>query len=81
MKVSLSAFYAYVRGATYRKTRRQADLDNRVRACFYFHRRRYGTRRIAAELETGLVVTVPSFINPGDAIRVNTETGEYLSRV
>lgn len=34
-----------------------------------------------AELETGLVVTVPSFINPGDAIRVNTETGEYLSRV
>jgi elongation factor P len=34
-----------------------------------------------ATLETGLVVTVPSFINPGDAIRVNTETGEYLSRV
>lgn len=34
-----------------------------------------------AELETGLVVTVPSFINEGDAIRVNTETGEYLSRV
>ena len=34
-----------------------------------------------AELETGLVVTVPSFINTGDAIRVNTETGEYLSRV
>jgi transposase InsO family protein len=53
MKVSLSAFYAYRRGATYRKTVRQAELDNRVRACFYFHRRRYGTRRIAAELETG----------------------------
>jgi elongation factor P len=34
-----------------------------------------------ATLETGLVVTVPSFINPGDLIRVNTETGEYLSRV
>lgn len=34
-----------------------------------------------AELETGLVVTVPSFINTGDAVRVNTETGEYLSRV
>ena len=34
-----------------------------------------------AELETGLVVTVPSFINTGDAIRVNTETGEYLARV
>jgi elongation factor P len=34
-----------------------------------------------ATLETGLVVTVPSFINSGDMIRVNTETGEYLSRV
>lgn len=53
MKVSLSAFYAFRRGTTYRKTTRQADLDNRVRECFYFHRRRYGTRRIAAELATG----------------------------
>ena len=53
MKVSLSAFYAYRRGATYRKTKRQAELDERVRTCFYFHRRRYGSRRIAAALETG----------------------------
>ncbi|NQW04517.1 MAG: elongation factor P [Acidobacteria bacterium] len=34
-----------------------------------------------ATLETGLVVNVPSFINNGDVIRVNTETGDYLSRV
>ena len=34
-----------------------------------------------ATLETGLVVTVPSFVNDGDMIRINTETGEYLSRV
>ena len=34
-----------------------------------------------ATLETGVVVNVPPFINPGDVIRVNTETGEYLSRV
>jgi elongation factor P len=34
-----------------------------------------------ATLETGLVVQVPPFVNPGDVIRVNTETGEYLSRV
>ena len=34
-----------------------------------------------ATTETGLVVTVPSFINTGDVIRMNTETGEYLSRV
>ena len=34
-----------------------------------------------ATVETGLVVNVPSFINEGDRIRVNTETGEYQSRV
>lgn len=33
-----------------------------------------------ATLETGLVVNVPSFIDTGDTIRVNTETGEYLGR-
>ena len=34
-----------------------------------------------ATLETGLTVNVPSFVNTGDKIRVNTETGKYLSRV
>jgi len=33
-----------------------------------------------ATLETGLVVQVPPFVNPGDSIKVSTETGEYLSR-
>lgn len=33
-----------------------------------------------ARLETGLVVQVPPFVNTGDRIRVNTETGEYQSR-
>jgi elongation factor P len=33
-----------------------------------------------ATLETGLVVQVPPFVNTGDLIRVNTETGEYQSR-
>ena len=33
-----------------------------------------------ATMQTGLVVNVPSFINPGDVIRINTETGEYLGR-
>jgi len=33
-----------------------------------------------ATLETGLVVNVPAFVNTGDVVRVNTETGEYLSR-
>ncbi len=34
-----------------------------------------------AKLETGLVIQVPPFVNPGDVVRVNTETGEYESRV
>ena len=33
-----------------------------------------------ATLETGLVVQVPPFVNPGDMIRVSTDTGEYQSR-
>lgn len=33
-----------------------------------------------ATLETGVVVQVPPFVSEGDVIRVNTETGEYLSR-
>jgi elongation factor P len=33
-----------------------------------------------ATMQTGLVVNVPSFINTGDVIRINTETGEYLGR-
>jgi elongation factor P len=34
-----------------------------------------------ATLETGLVVQVPPFVNEGDKIRINTETGEYQGRV
>jgi elongation factor P len=34
-----------------------------------------------ATLETGLVVQVPPFVNVGDLVRVNTETGEYLRKV
>lgn len=34
-----------------------------------------------AVLETGATISVPLFINPGDTIRVNTETGEYVERV
>ncbi|MBX5496237.1 MAG: elongation factor P [Bryobacteraceae bacterium] len=33
-----------------------------------------------AKLETGLVVQVPSFINVGEKIRVNTAEGTYLER-
>ena len=33
-----------------------------------------------ATLETGIVVQVPPFVNPGDMVKVSTDTGEYLSR-
>lgn len=33
-----------------------------------------------ATLETGLQIQVPLFISPGEEIRVDTRTGEYMSR-
>jgi elongation factor P len=36
--------------------------------------------RKPATLQTGLVVQVPLFVNPGDSIKVDTRTGEYLTR-
>ena len=33
-----------------------------------------------ATLETGAVVQVPLFVNPGETIKVDTRTGEYISR-
>jgi elongation factor P len=34
-----------------------------------------------ATLESGAVVYVPLFVNEGDVIRVNTDTGDYITRV
>lgn len=36
--------------------------------------------RKPATLVTGHVVQVPLFVNPGDVVKVDTRTGEYLSR-
>jgi elongation factor P len=36
--------------------------------------------RKAATLETGLVLQVPLFVNIGERIKVDTRTGEYLTR-
>ena len=33
-----------------------------------------------ALLETGIRVTVPTFVNTGEKIKVNTDTGEYVER-
>ena len=37
--------------------------------------------RKPATLETGHVVQVPLFVNAGDRVKVDTRTGEYLTRV
>jgi elongation factor P len=37
--------------------------------------------RKPATTESGLVVQVPIFVNEGDVIKVDTRTGEYLTRV
>ena len=37
--------------------------------------------RKPATLQTGLVVQVPLFVNPGDRIKVDTRSGEYITRV
>ena len=34
-----------------------------------------------AKLETGAVVRVPLFVQQGEVIKVDTRTGEYISRV
>jgi elongation factor P len=36
--------------------------------------------RKPATVETGLIVQVPLFVNPGESIRVDTRSGEYLTR-
>ena len=33
-----------------------------------------------AKMETGLVVSVPPFINEGDVIRIDTGSGAYIER-
>lgn len=38
-----------------------------------------GTKAVI--LETGAVINVPLFVNAGDMVRVNTETGTYVERI
>jgi elongation factor P len=37
--------------------------------------------RKPATLETGKVLQVPLFVEPGDKVKVDTRTGDYLTRV
>jgi elongation factor P len=38
------------------------------------------SRTKSATLETGYVVQVPEYLSQGEAIKVDTRTGDYLSR-
>jgi hypothetical protein len=51
MSVSQSAYHAYQSGKSYVVSAEKAALGERVKAIFYRHQRRYGARRIAAELK------------------------------
>jgi len=53
LRVSRSAYHDYRAGRSHVLSPEKAALGERVRAVFYEHRRRYGSRRIAAELQAG----------------------------
>lgn len=57
LKVSEDAFYAWRAGKTYQLSQPKSELAEAVKEVFYLHRRRYGARRISAELKAdGLAV-------------------------
>jgi transposase InsO family protein len=60
MKVSENAYYQWLAGKTYRPSERKKELTQQVKTIFYFHKRRYGARRIAAELKAAGVSVVRS---------------------
>ncbi len=51
MRVSESAYHAYRSGKTYVLSTVKAELSKQVTQVFWAHRRRYGSRRITAELK------------------------------
>jgi transposase InsO family protein len=50
MRVSRSAYHAHASGKTYVLSPAKAELSKHVEQVFWAHRRRYGSRRIGAEL-------------------------------
>jgi len=51
MRVSASAYHAYQSGKSYVLSTAKQAVAAQIEAAFYLHRRRYGARRIAAELK------------------------------
>jgi len=57
LKASEAAFYAWRKGKTYQLSPQKRKIADAVKDVFYLHRRRYGARRISAELKAeGLTV-------------------------
>lgn len=53
MAVTRSGYYVYLKKKVQSKTALEVKQAGAVKECFEFHRRRYGSRRIAAELKIG----------------------------
>jgi transposase InsO family protein len=53
LRVGEAAYYAWRGGKTYRLSQKKRQLAEAVKEVFYLHRRRYGARRISAELKAG----------------------------
>ena len=51
LRVSEAAFYSWRKGKTYRLSQKKSKLAEAVKEVFYLHRRRYGARRISADLK------------------------------
>lgn len=51
LEVSRTAYYRYLRGDSYQQTPQQAEHQQLVEQVFRKHKRRYGSRRITAELQ------------------------------
>jgi putative transposase len=57
MEVTRSVYYAYVGRKRRPKPVEEVQQAERVKQCFAFHRRRYGARRIAKDLQIGRFLT------------------------
>jgi transposase InsO family protein len=53
MEVGRSGYYAYIQRKARPKRARELARSRQVKECFEFHRRRYGSRRIAADVKIG----------------------------
>jgi transposase InsO family protein len=53
MQVTRSAYYTYIKGKMEPKNLSGNEEIAKIKECFDFHRRRYGSRRIAAQLKIG----------------------------